>query len=126
MRRNYGVASGPLKEGMRHRYDQAVDLGVAAVVCFFVDGMAVEIENPGFDVAFWDQVDDSFLRSTARESFGGEALFELSSALSDISSIRVDRRNERRLGSCRACAIGFDCWGIPRTHPSFPASLSTS
>ncbi len=101
-----------------------VNTRCAPEVGFFVHGIAIEVENPGFDVAFWNQVDNSFSDGARGQSFGREAFFKLSSTPSGIFCIRVDGHNERGLSSCRPCAIRFDVEGVARADPCFSASLS--
>ena len=86
VRRRYGVGPAPFEEGLRGGHDQVLDCGVAAEVGLFVDSMAVEIENPGFDVPFRNQMNNSLFGGSRRQSFGGKAVFELTRATSPVSA----------------------------------------
>jgi hypothetical protein len=99
-----------------------VDCGRVPEISVFVHRIAVKVENPSFDIPSWDQMDDSFLAGTQRLSFRDEALFELPSAMGDVSCIRIDRHDKRGLCSSRSRAIRFDGWRVPRPYRSFSTS----
>ena len=97
MRRNNGIGPRPIVERICLRYDQVGDSLVTAEVGFFVDGMAVEVESPGLNVAPGNQVNDSFSICARGQSLAGEALFELATAMTNVSSVGIYRHQEGAL-----------------------------
>ncbi len=89
MRRNHGIGAGPIKESIRGRHDHLVD-ALAAEIRFFVDNAAIEVENPGFYVAFWYEVDNPFFCRSRRQLGGRQCMFELTKAPISVARICVD------------------------------------
>src|SRR5580698_3904193 len=66
---NRRVWPGPLKEGLCRRVDKIVNSGRVVEISFFVNGIAVKVENPGFYIPPWNKMSDSFFGGARRSSF---------------------------------------------------------
>ncbi len=86
------------------------------VVCFLVHFRASEAKNPGFDVAFRNQMYNRLFATARGEFTSSERVLGLLASLSHANSVGVDDHDQTGADAFRLCAIG--CNGFPVTLPN--------
>jgi hypothetical protein len=75
--RNRSIGTAPVEESRSCIRDLIINSRRAPEIRFFVHLTTVEIENPGFDIPLWNEMDNSLSLCPCWQSFSVQALSQL-------------------------------------------------